>query len=67
MLDELIGLLKTVDQYWQVMPSYLETPISDEAKALGWLEDCIGEGTTFKWQRLTQRGKEAREVLCKGE
>lgn len=51
-------LLRTADASGNLMPSFVGTPASEEAKSLGWVEDyelTLG-GVTGRYQRLTASG-----------
>jgi len=56
---KLAYLFRTVDQYGQLMPSLILTPMSDLATRLGWCERFVTESSDAKgiWQRLTPKGK----------
>jgi hypothetical protein len=56
-------LILTTDQFGQLMPSYLFTAISNEARQLGLVEDCIGKDTDFAWEKLTEKGQVAKRRL----
>lgn len=54
-------LLTTTDRFGCLMPSYCGTKFSDEAKALGLVEDSKFQ--EIPWPMLTEKGKEMKASL----
>jgi hypothetical protein len=51
----LLDLLRTVDSKGNLMPSFLDTKVCDEAVSRGWVE-MYPEPTFGSWMRLTPAG-----------
>lgn len=63
-MQEFNEVFRTCDKNGGLMPSYLNTEISDRMKAAGLVEDFVDEETGFAWQRLTALGKqEAAKIV----
>jgi hypothetical protein len=63
MTSELRELLLTADYLGGLMPSFLETPASEEAQRLGFVETCRDEVTGRPWLRLTRVGRLNRDGI----
>lgn len=56
-------LIRTADRYGYLMPSFIQTPTSDTARASGMVEDVLtGDGV---WPRLTAAGMYFKNAILR--